>query len=130
MASEIIWYISLVETFSLAVALVLVVIAYRGYRKSGSRSLLFAAMGFGILGVASLVEGVLYQFAGYSLGEAQAFRSTLTTIGLVVLVYSIYTTRVAEPVSGPAQRGHTEPATRVAVPLAGEAGRLYVQGPV
>lgn len=130
MTSEIIWFISVVETFSLAVALVLVVIAYRGYRKSGSRSLLLAAIGFGILGAASLAEGVLYQFAGFPLDGAQAFRSTLTAIGLVVLVYSIYTTRVAEPVSGPTQRGHTEPAGGVAVPLAREAGRPHVQRPV
>ena len=124
---ELIWYISAVEVFSLGIALILVLLAFRGYRKSGSRSLLLAAIGFGILGVASLVEGVLYQFSRFTLDEAHAFRSTLTAVGLIVLVYSIYRTRGPEPVTGSAQTDHTEPAAGVAVPLAGQTDRLDVQ---
>lgn len=86
-------YISAVEVLALCFALVLVILAYQGYRKSQSKSFLSAAIGFGILGVASLTEGLLYDVLGFSLLEAQAFRSTLTAIGLVVLVYSIYKMR-------------------------------------
>ena len=127
---QLIWYISAVEVFSLAVALILVVLAFRGFRKSRSKSLLLAAIGFGILGVASLVEGVLYQFSGFTLDEAHAFRSTLTAVGLLVLVYSIYTTRAPEPVAESAQGNDTEPAGSVAVGLASETDRLDAQGPV
>lgn len=88
-----IWYISAVEVVSLVIALVLVTLAYRGYRRSGSRSLLLAAVGFAILGVASLTEGLLFSVVGLSLDEAHAFRSTLTAFGLLVLLYSIYKTR-------------------------------------
>jgi peptidoglycan/LPS O-acetylase OafA/YrhL len=122
-----IWYISAVEVFSLAIALILVVLAFRGYRKSGSRSLLLAAIGFGVLGVASLVEGVLYQFAGFTLDEAHAFRSTLTGVGLVVLVYSIYTTRAPESVIESARGEDAEPAGSVAVGLAAETNTLNIQ---
>ena len=93
MASLLFWYISAVEILALVVALFLVILASRGYRKSQSRSLLAAAVGFGILGVASLTEGLLYSVLGFSLLEAQAFRSTLTAVGLVVLLFSIYKTR-------------------------------------
>ena len=86
-------YISAVEVLALIVALFLVILAYRGYKKSNSKSLLAAAVGFGIIGVASLTEGLLYDVLGLSLIEAQAFRSTLTAVGLVVLLYSIYKTR-------------------------------------
>ena len=87
------WYISAVEVLALIIALVLVIFAYSGYKKSESRSLLAAAAGFGILGVASLAEGLLYDVLGFSLIEAQAFRSTLTAVGLIILLFSIHRTR-------------------------------------
>lgn len=90
---ELFWYISTVEVLALIIALILVLFAYRGYRKNESKSLLAAAVGFGILGVASLAEGLLYDVLGFSLIEAQAFRSTLTVVGLAILLYSIYRTR-------------------------------------
>jgi hypothetical protein len=93
MASEVIWYISIVEVLSLLIALVLVALAYGGYRKSGNRTMLSAALGFGMLGVASLTEGLLYTVLGLSLDEAHAFRSTLTAVGLIILLYSIYKTK-------------------------------------
>ncbi|WP_309492416.1 DUF7521 family protein [Candidatus Hecatella orcuttiae] len=92
MASALFWYIRLVELLSLAVALVLVTLAYGGYRKSRSKAMLSAALGFGILGIASLLEGVLFEVAGLSLGEAHAFRSSFTLIGFLILLYSIHKT--------------------------------------
>ncbi|MDG6905635.1 MAG: hypothetical protein JRN20_07620 [Nitrososphaerota archaeon] len=86
-------YVSLVEVLALVAALVLVILAFNGYRKSKSTSMLAAATGFGMLGIASLAEGVFYTVFGYSLIEAQAVRSTLTVVGLVILVYSIHRTR-------------------------------------
>ena len=93
MEFQIIWYISIVEILSLFIALVLVLLAFGGYRKTGSRTMLSAAVGFAMLGVASLVEGLLYDVLGVPLENAHAFRSTLTALGLVVLLYSIYKTR-------------------------------------
>jgi len=92
-SSPLFWYITTVEVLALIVALVLVVLAFRGYKKSQSSSLLAAAVGFGIIGIASLTEGLLYDALGVSLLEAQAFRSTLTAVGLVVLLFSVYKTR-------------------------------------
>ena len=128
-ASGLILYISVIEVISLAIALVLVVLALHGYRRSRSRSFLLAAIGFGMLGAASLVEGILYQFAGFTLDEAHAFRSTLTAVGLVVLVYSIYRLRVPEPAAESPEL-HAEPAASVAVPPTGEPSRPDVQRPV
>jgi hypothetical protein len=93
MATAVIWYISIIEILSLLIALVLVALAYGGYRKSGSRTMLSAALGFGMLGVASLTEGLLYTVVGLSLDEAHAFRSTLTAVGLIILLYSIHKTK-------------------------------------
>ncbi len=92
MEFQIIWYVSIVEILSLSIALVLVALAYGGYRKTRSRAMLSAAAGFAMLGVASLVEGVLYEVLGLPLDVAHAFRSTLTALGLVILLYSIHKT--------------------------------------
>jgi hypothetical protein len=88
-----IWYISSVEVVSFVIAFVLATLAYRGYKKSGSKSFILTALGFTLLGGASLAEGLLYQFAGFGLDQAHAVRSTLTVIGLAVLLYSIYKTK-------------------------------------
>lgn len=93
MVAEIIWYIRIVEIATLAVAFLLVVLAYGGYKKSRSASMLSAALGFGMLGIASLVEGLLFEVAKLPFDDAHAFRSTLTALGLLILLYSIYRTR-------------------------------------
>ncbi len=88
-----IWYISAVEVISLVIAFVLATLAYRSYRRSGSATFVLTAVGFTLLGAASLVEGVLYQLGGFDLDQAHAVRTTLTAVGLAVLLYSIYKTK-------------------------------------
>ena len=85
---EVIWYIRVVEVLSLVIALILVALAFGGYRKSRSKAMLSAAFGFSMLGIASLVEGILYEGLGLPLESAHAFRSTLTALGLIILLYS------------------------------------------
>lgn len=92
MAVELIWYIRAVEVLSLAVATVLAALGYGGYRKSHSRAMLTGALGFGILGAASLLEGLVFELVGLPLEEAHAFRSTLTALGLLILLFSIHRT--------------------------------------
>lgn len=89
---EVIWYIRIVEILSLFIALILVALAFGGYRKTGSKAMLSAAAGIAMLGAASLVEGIMYDVLGLPLEEAHAFRSTLTALGFVILLYSIYKT--------------------------------------
>ena len=86
---SLLWYIRSVEVISLLIAFVLVALAYGSYRKTVKVAFLLAAVGFAFLGVASLLEGILFEVVGLSLDEVHAFRSTLTALGLVVLLYSI-----------------------------------------
>lgn len=92
MQFQVIWYVRIVEVLSLFIALILVGLAYRGYRKTGSRAMLSAGAGIAMLGAASLVEGAMYEIFGLPLEDAHAFRSTLTALGFVILLYSIYDT--------------------------------------
>jgi hypothetical protein len=93
MEFQVIWYIRIVEILSLFIALILVALAFAGYRKTGSRAMLSAGAGIAMLGAASLVEGAMYEILGLPLEVAHAFRSTLTVLGFVILLYSIYKTK-------------------------------------
>lgn len=86
------WFLRLVEISTLVVASILVALAYSAFRKTGSKAMLAGALGFAIIGIASLIEGVLLETAS-SWEEAHVFRSTLTALGLLVLLYSIHKTR-------------------------------------
>ncbi len=93
MMTPLIWYIRSVEFGSLIIALILVALAYSGYRKSRSTSLLLGALGFGMLGMSSLIEGIFFEFVGFQLDEAHALRSTFNALALLILLYSIYKTK-------------------------------------
>lgn len=89
MAFEIIWYVRFVEILSLVIAFVLVVLAYGGYRKSGSRAMLAAALGFAMIGVARLTEGILFELLGFPLVDSHAYSGTIMALGFIVLLYSV-----------------------------------------
>jgi len=89
MAIEPIWYVRGIEIAGLLLGLTIAYFAYRGYQKSGSRSLIYTATGFVLLSLASMVEGIAFEFAGIPLLESTAIRSTITLLGFLVLLYSI-----------------------------------------
>lgn len=89
---EVIWYVRLLEVISLIIAFFLVMLAYYGYKKNHSKSMLSAALGFATLGVASFIEGVLFDIFSLPMIHAHAFRSTLTAVGFFILLYSIHKT--------------------------------------
>lgn len=92
MVTELIWYIRFLGVLSLVTAIVLVALAYRGYRKTRGRSLLYAALGFLMIGTGALIEGILFEFISFPFENAHAVGATFTASGLLMLLYSIYRT--------------------------------------
>ncbi|MDG5775930.1 hypothetical protein VB773_14070 [Haloarculaceae archaeon H-GB2-1] len=82
-----------VVTVLLALAgLSILAMAVRAYRRTGSRSLVLLGLGFGLTvagGVATLFSGFLTGFESPRL--LLLSHSLLTTIGFVVIVYSLLT---------------------------------------
>jgi len=66
------------------------VLAWRAYRRTGSRSLGALALGLGLATVGALVAGVLHQLLGLDLGAGVSVQSFFTAVGFAVLAYSLY----------------------------------------
>jgi len=51
---------------------------------------LLLAAGFGLLTLGSVVEGVLFEFAGWALTDAHVAEATITAAGFVLILASIF----------------------------------------
>ncbi len=88
MASEhfiLVFFKLLVVVFGSAV----VFAAYGAYRRTESIRMLFVSIGFALVTLGSLVEGILFELLGYNLMEAHIVESTLVLVGLLTLIYSL-----------------------------------------
>lgn len=60
--------------------------------KGKSQSMLFLAIGFLLITVGTIIEGILFEFFGYSLLTVNIVGSIVTLGGMISVVYSIYGT--------------------------------------
>lgn len=63
--------------------------AYRGYRRSDDPPMLYLAVGFFVISVGAIVEGVLYEL-GQSIFLAGMIQSLVVASGMVAILYSLY----------------------------------------
>lgn len=90
---SIFWYVRFIEVLTLVFASALIILAYKSYKKNKSQSMLLASFGFSFLGIASLVEGIMFDVLKFPLPESHAVRSTITALGFLILLYSIHKTK-------------------------------------
>lgn len=64
--------------------------AYRGYSEYGNESMLYVAIGFLLISVGSVIEGVLFDVGGLSIFQAGAIQTTVVAVGMLVILYSLY----------------------------------------
>jgi hypothetical protein len=58
-------------------------------RRERPATYLFLAAGFGLLTLGSVVEGVLFEFAGWALSDAHVAEAAVTAAGFVLVLVSI-----------------------------------------
>ena len=80
----------IVRIVTFIVALILTWLAFKGNRKHKNKGLLFFSIGFGIICVDTVVEGILFEFFSYSILTVHLIESTVVAVGLLFLVYAIY----------------------------------------
>lgn len=68
----------------------IVYLAYRGFRRNRSRPLFYVAVGFALITAGTIAEGLLYVIIGSELLTAIAVGTTITVLGFVAIIYSIY----------------------------------------
>jgi hypothetical protein len=90
MSSLVIWIVRAMEALIIACGLLIVLIALRGYRKARNPSLAYLALGFALLTLGSVVEGLLYELLGMDLLKAHAVETFFQLSGFLSVVYGIY----------------------------------------
>jgi hypothetical protein len=84
---QVVLVVARVAVFVLAVATT--AISYRAFKRSRSRYLRDATLGFGIITVGVFVEGVLYQLLNVSLTVVHIVESVAIALGFVLLLRSL-----------------------------------------
>lgn len=88
--TDLLLYIVLATRFvSLGLGSWIVLTAYKGYRRTNTRSMALLAIGMGLVTMGAFVEGVLLQFLGWTPDEAHALESSLNVVGFLTILYSI-----------------------------------------
>lgn len=64
--------------------------AYRGYRRSLSRPMLFVAIGFGFISFGAILEGLLFDVVGLTLSAASTIATSIVAVGMLSVLYALY----------------------------------------
>ena len=82
------------KTLTLVLGGFITYLAYKAYRRTRSRSLAALSVGFGIVTLGTLLAGVVDQLLDADFLTGLLIESALIAFGFLVIVYSLYTTRV------------------------------------
>lgn len=91
--SDILDLLSALQVTILALGLVIVYYASKGYRKTNSKSLLFLALGFVFVAVGAAAAGLLFEFLHYGLDTVESIQAGAEVVGFALIVYSIVGSR-------------------------------------
>ncbi|AZH27068.1 DUF7521 family protein [Haloplanus aerogenes] len=64
--------------------------AYRGYRRSHRRSMLYLSVGFGFVSFGAVIEGVLFDVVGLTLENAATIATAIVAVGMFTILYALY----------------------------------------
>jgi len=88
--SQLFWLVTGAKIVALLLGAFIVYLAYRGFRRNRSRPLFYVAVGFALITAGTIAEGLLYVIIGSELLTALAVGTTITVLGFVAIIYSIY----------------------------------------
>ncbi|MFB6135447.1 MAG: hypothetical protein ABEJ04_01685 [Halobacteriaceae archaeon] len=72
-------------------------LAYRAYRRTGTRELRALGAGFGLITLGLLAGGGLHQVVGADVLAGVAVQSAATAVGFGLVIYSLYARDVGSP---------------------------------
>ena len=78
------------KLFTTALAVVIAYQAYRGYQRHRTKLLLYVAVGFALVGLGGLLEGVLFEVLLVSIFEAGFVEALVTAAGMLSILYALY----------------------------------------
>lgn len=86
------YLLQIVKMVIVAIGAFIVHLMFKTHRRIGSQSMLWLAIGFSLITLGAIVEGILFEFLGYTLLEVNIIGSIVTLCGLISVLYSIYGT--------------------------------------
>ena len=78
------------KVVTMVIGLLIAGTAYRGYRRSGEESMLYLAVGFAIISVGAVVEGIFFDVLDFSIFWAGTVQTSIVAVGMLVILYSLY----------------------------------------
>jgi hypothetical protein len=87
------WLTTIPKVIALVLGLFIVYLAYIGHRRNRSKPLLWVAVGFALITAGTVSEGILYTFGFYPLLAATGAGTTITVLGFLAIIYSIYSVK-------------------------------------
>ncbi len=67
--------------------------AYKAYNRGGGKSFLLTSLGFIMITISSIIEGILYELTEATVFQVHSLRSTVLVAGLLMIIYSIKNTK-------------------------------------
>lgn len=80
----------IVKLITMVIGFVIAATAYRGYRRNHSKSMLYLAIGFAIISIGAVIEGILFDVLQFSIFWAGTVQTSIVAVGMLVILYSLY----------------------------------------
>jgi hypothetical protein len=87
------WVTTAAKLVALILGSFIVYLAYTGYRRNAAKPLLYTSIGFALITLGTIAEGIIYVILGADLMPAIATGTTITVLGFLVIIYSIYSVK-------------------------------------
>ena len=87
------WIATIIKMVALILGTFIVYLAYKGYKRNSSKPLLYVSLGFALITAGTVMEGILYVIFISNLLMAIIAGTAVTVIGLIVIIYSIYSVK-------------------------------------
>lgn len=75
--------------------------AYRGYTRHGSAAMLYLAVGFALISVGTVIEGLLFELVEVEIFVAGTIQTVIAATGMLFILYSLYGTHDRRAPDGP-----------------------------
>jgi hypothetical protein len=78
------------KLFTTVLSLIIASQAYRGYQRHETPLMLYVALGFALIGLGGLLEGVLFEIMQVTIFEAGFVSALVAAAGMLSILYALY----------------------------------------
>lgn len=78
------------KLITMALGIIIAAQAYRGYRRSNSKPMLYVAVGFVLISIGAVIEGILFDVFHFSIFDAGTVQTGIVALGMLSVLYALY----------------------------------------